>query len=324
VKADAEALLSDQQFANVLGEERTQLIAAIEGSDDVAINTKANNFYKAKDAYDKFASKTADAAVYQLEAYPYASSDIFSQIQTLITTTPSSAADAQLLTANLEKACLDFYVSNGYCEGVACEDMTSKVLGANAAEGATGWGVKYMALRADKTGWLNPKTGEIDNIVYGVTTDYYRACANEASILKQTLKELPAGKYVLSMTMMASKDLPVVVFFNEVKVGEYTGTGTSGGKYGAGWNDYTIEFNKADDTDMPLQLQCKPTANYKEWFVDNFRLYLLTDDVNGINIIENAKLNTENGVYDMQGRRVSGSQLKKGLYIQNGKKILKK
>lgn len=324
VKNDAEALLADQQFAKVLGEERTELIAAIDGSDDVAINTKANLFCKAKDAYDRFASKVTVAAQYQLEAYPYASADIFSQIQTIITSVPTSAADAQMLTANLEKACFDFYVSNGYCEGVACEDMTSKILSANAAEGATGWGVKNMTLRNDKTGWLNPKTGETDNVVFGVTTDYYRACANEASILKQTLSGLSAGKYVISMTMMGSKNLPVLVFFNSEKIGQMTGTGTSDGKYGAGWNDFTIEFNKADDTDMPLQLQCKPTANYQEWFVDNFRLYKLTEDANGINIIENVKLNAENGVYDMQGRRVSGSQLKKGLYIQNGKKILKK
>lgn len=39
--------------------------------------------------------------------------------------------------------------------------------------------------------------------------------------------------------------------------------------------------------------------------------------------IENGKLNIENGVYDLQGRRIESSTLKKGLYIVNGKKVIK-
>ena len=49
----------------------------------------------------------------------------------------------------------------------------------------------------------------------------------------------------------------------------------------------------------------------------------------GISVIENGKLNTENGLYDLQGRRMESSNLnsqssnhRKGLYIQNGKKII--
>ncbi len=55
-----------------------------------------------------------------------------------------------------------------------------------------------------------------------------------------------------------------------------------------------------------------------------------TGDITGISEIENGKQKIENGVYDLQGRRLQSSisnspssQLKKGLYIKNGRKILK-
>ena len=196
----------------------------------------------------------------------------------MISTEAQSATHASLLASQLAETCFDFYVSNSYCEGVERTDYTDHIVGANATTDPKGWGVKNMTVRTDKTGWTDPKTGEKDAVVYGVTTDYYRACKDEASILKQTLTGLPAGKYVLSMTAMGSNNLVINVFFNNLPIGEVKTSGTSGGgKYGAGSNDYLIPFTKSSDADMPLQLQCKPTANYQEWYIDNFRLYRLPD-----------------------------------------------
>ena len=47
----------------------------------------------------------------------------------------------------------------------------------------------------------------------------------------------------------------------------------------------------------------------------------------GISVIENGTLNSENGMYDLMGRQLHNSksanrQMKKGLYIQNGKKVI--
>ena len=44
----------------------------------------------------------------------------------------------------------------------------------------------------------------------------------------------------------------------------------------------------------------------------------------GISQVENGKSSTEGCVYDMQGRRMEGSTLKKGLYIRGGKKVVVK
>ena len=329
VKADAQAVLAMPAYADITGEEYTTLQTAINGNDINAINTALNAFVAAKDAYDSFEKAKAAATAYDKEAYPYGSDEILYQIQTLVNTDATSAANAVALKSQLETACFNYYVSNSYCEGVKHTDYTANIIDANATEAASRWAVQNMAIRTDKTGWKNPKSGETDKVVYGVTQDYYRASANTASIMKQTLSGLPAGKYVLSMTMMGSSNLAVHVFFNGSLVGTMTASGLiSGGKYGAGWNDYVFEFTKNDATDMPLQLQCKPDANYKEWYIDNFRLYLLSD-VTGI---DNAPhLNNEitnQVVYDLQGRRIvnagAHSQLSKGLYIVNGKKRVMK
>ena len=63
---------------------------------------------------------------------------------------------------------------------------------------------------------------------------------------------------------------------------------------------------------------------------DHFRLFFFGQNrtVMGIVPIENGKLKADNpndAVYDLQGRRVasSNSQLKKGIYIVSGKKVVR-
>ena len=318
VKADAQAVLAQEQLDGITGDERTALLTAIDGTDIDAINSALNAFVAAVSAYEKFGKSKAAAADYTKEAYPYGSDELLQQIETLVATDATSAADATALAAQLDALCFSFYVSNAYCEGVEHTDCTENIVDANATESASRWAVQNMAIRADKTGWLNPKTQETDNVVYGVTTSYYSASANTASIMKQTLSGLPAGDYVLSMTMMGSTNLAVHAFFNGELIGTMTANGTiSGGKYGAGWNDYVMAFTKADDTDMPLQLQCKPDANYKEWYIDNFRLYRLKQNgsSDGIGISEATTTGQPSAAYDLQGRRLTSAAPRRGLVI---------
>ena len=75
---------------------------------------------------------------------------------------------------------------------------------------------------------------------------------------------------------------------------------------------------------MPLQLQSKYEANYKDWYVDNFRLYLLSDegeDPTAVNTLQQRGTNARQ-YYDLQGRRVA--QPTRGLYIVDGKKVIMK
>ncbi len=68
------------------------------------------------------------------------------------------------------------------------------------------------------------------------------------------------------------------------------------------------------------------TLSIKEMFLSNDEKYNTT----GIKEIESERVNKDNGVYDLQGRRVRSqstiqpSQLKRGIYIINGKKVFVK
>ena len=330
-KQNAQATLDNPAYAIITGAERTALQEAVSSTDGdklqlvKAMQQAAMTFIAALDNYTAFEKAKTGAAPYTKENYPYGSAEKLQLIETLKSTSPESGKEAAQLATQIDKACFDYYVSNAYCEGVERTDYTANILDANATETASHWAAQNVAIRTDKTGWTNPKTNKTDKVVYGVTADYYRSGANTAAIMKQTLNGLPKGKYVISITMMGSTGSDLYVFFNRELVGTMTGIGTgSGGKYGAGWNDFVFEFEKADDSDMPLQLQSKYEANYKDWYVDNFRLYLLSDegeDPTAVNTLQQRGTNARQ-YYDLQGRRVA--QPTRGLYIVDGKKVIMK
>ena len=323
VKADAQAILNNESFAAITGSERTAIETALEGNDYRNVNIAINSFVSSLANYEAFAKKKGEAVNYTQAIYPYATASLFDDIQTIVNTTATSATNATQLTTQLNGLYFQVYVSNAYCEGVDCTDYTANIKDANATTEATGWAAQNMAILTlgSSKAWKNPKTSENDNIVFGTSTSYnYSTADKKALILKQTLQGLPAGKYVLSMTMMASTNLNVYVFFNGQQIGTMVGKGTaSGGKYGVAWNDYTFEFTKTGDDAQPLQIQCTPPNNYtKEFYIDNFRLYLL-NTATGIQNVQHTATDSQ-AIFDLQGRR--NAQPGKGLYIVNGKKVV--
>lgn len=320
VKADATAILNDPQFASVTGTERTALATAIEGNDIAAINKAANDLVTATVAYPKLEKAKQNAAAYTMEAYPYALQSLYDQIQTLIATDATTADEAVSMATQLDDLCFQFYVSNFYCEGVEKTDYTD----ASPFISLAGTNV---GARTDAAQWTDPKTGVKQSAIYGVKSTYPSQSANNASAFYLTLTStLPAGRYVFSIIMMGSTGLTVDVCKNTqksttgmTKIGELKGQGTvAGGKYGAGWNDFAVEFTR-NEGDNYIIMYCLPTENYKEWYVGNMRLYLLADQATAIESVEQAAA-TDNRCHDLQGRLVSYPQ--KGLYIVNGKKVV--
>ena len=328
VKSDARAILSNSSFDAVTGSERTDIQTALEGNDYRTINSKVNTFIVSIDSYNNFAKKKNNAADYTQEVYPYASASIFEDIQEIVNTTATSANNATELSNKLDALFFQAYVSNAYCDGVEKTDYTNNIKEANIAAATEYWATQNMSVIQLGTtkAWKDPKTNESDNIVFGTSSSYnYNEATNKSLILKQTISGLPAGKYVLSITMMGTTNFSAYVFFNRELVGTMVGKGTiSGGKYGAGWNDYTFEFTKTGDDDQPIQIQASPTNNYyKDLYLDNFRLYRLKDDGTGIESIHNTQSTIHNDEwYDLSGRKVVNPT--KGLYIVNGKKVIKK
>lgn len=345
----AKAVLDDEGNAIITGEERTALQAAIDAEGDdlgaliSTINEAVGTFLSAKSSYQLFETAKTNAAAYTLEDYPYASPAKYDVIQTLVATVATSAADAERLSAEIGRACLEYYASNANVEGVEdAVNYTDKIVAANAqldAEaynelvdaGVNGthdldpaWTSENMTLRWQKP-WTT-LTQEQDTVYYGITQDYYLYGANQTAYMEQTISGLPAGKYVFSAVAMSSGygSDPDVMINGEV-VGQLVGVGTySGGKYNSGWNDCVVEFTKETDGDMTLRLQSNFTYSYKEWYVDNLRLFKIADLTTvGIDATQNEKGEMRKETFfDLQGRRVAKPA--HGLYIVGGKKVVVK
>lgn len=91
----------------------------------------------------------------------------------------------------------------------------------------------------------------------------------------------------------------------------------------AGNYQQSMEFTLNATTDLRIGLRnFVPTV--QDWAcVDNFSLIYMKDDNTGIESIQSSKFKVQNdAVYDLSGRKVAKSQLKKGIYIQSGKKTV--
>ena len=170
----------------------------------------------------------------------------------------------------------------------------------------------------------------------------------KSASISQTINNLPAGSYRLTVDMHASNRS------NSVRVGDqcvFAGDqegffrdqiSSPGTSDGYAMQTISVDFTQQTDND-PVTIGVR-TANAptETWFkIDNFRLYRLGNQV-GTPSIHNAELfdkahqyvimhNNAGTAYDLSGRRTSvssvssvSSVLPKGVYIKNGKKVLVK
>ena len=102
---------------------------------------------------------------------------------------------------------------------------------------------------------------------------------------------------------------------------------TANNAFQAGYYKQTMEFKLEETSDLRIGLR-NFTPTVFDWAcVDNFSLIYLTDNATGINEMNNGQPAMYNGVYDLQGRQIlngpmSNVQLRKGIYIINGKKVV--
>ena len=90
-----------------------------------------------------------------------------------------------------------------------------------------------------------------------------------------------------------------------------------------------MEFTLEETTDLRVGLRHFTPTVYDWACVDNFKLVYVTDDATRINTIDNRLQTTDSShsVYDLSGRQIvngksSNRKLPRGVYINNGKKIV--
>jgi len=147
------------------------------------------------------------------------------------------------------------------------------------------------------------------------------------------------SQFTIHSSLLASK--PLLSIYDESVPYTYEpynypdNVSTANQAFQAGYYQQQMEFILEDTSDLRIGLRnFSPTV--LDWAcVDNFSLIYIEDNETGINAVSNRQLTIDNGAYDLSGRKINSqfstpnsqfsilnSQLKKGIYIVNGKKVV--
>jgi hypothetical protein len=335
--AAAKDALGSADYANVTGEEKAALDAAIQQYGNVdetdaaaleaaikALTEATNAFKDAKAAYDGLAEAQTNVNI-DAEAWPYASAEKQGAVEDAMNTTATNAADATAKTEALVKAYRAYIESNAKAEGVeGAGDATDKIVNPKAEEAiAEPWSV---VLGEGSGGSLNILSNEPWTDSDGNSAHKYFDGGNwGASAWDVTLVQevtLPKGQYLLTAKGRAAADVTLTLFAGE-ETKQMKAIGNAGGDFGRGWNDAWVLFNVTTDepSTVKIGVQGVTAAQYNWMSFSDFRLTCLSGELTGIETIVN-KTDAVEGIYNLNGQKVMKAQ--KGLYIINGKKVFVK
>ena len=259
--AAAKAAVSDDTYAEVVGDERTALTVAIDANSTVAEETKdayvaattalneaTNTFKGAKDAYVALATAKAQYKDFDVAAYQYASEEKATALADALVATAKNAEEATAKASALVAAVRSIVESNALAEGVeGATNYTESIKNPNA-EALEGW---TTALGEINKGAINIKTAEPFTDAEGNSThSYFDGGSWNDNAWDVTFSQdvtLPKGKYLLTATSRASADLTSFALFAGEARAEMKHVGASGELFDRGWNDNSVEFEVTED-----------------------------------------------------------------------------
>ena len=285
--AAAKAAVSDDTYAEVVGDERTALTAAIDANSTVAEETKdayvaattalneaTNTFKGAKDAYVALATAKAQYKDFDVAAYKYASEEKASALADALVATAKNAEEATAKASALVAAVRSIVESNALAEGVeGATNYTESIKNANA-EALDGW---TTALGEINKGKIEIKNGEPFTDAAGYSThSYFDGGSWGDKAWDVTFSQdvtLPKGKYLLTATSRASVDLASFTLFAGEARADMQHVGNAGELFDRGWNDCSVEFEVAeDDATVNLGVQGVADKQYQWMSFTRFRL----------------------------------------------------
>ena len=285
--AAAKAAVSDDTYAEVVGDERTALTAAIDANSTVAEETKdayvaattalneaTNTFKGAKDAYVALATAKAQYKDFDVAAYKYASEEKASALADALVATAKNAEEATAKASALVAAVRSIVESNALAEGVeGATNYTESIKNANA-EALEGW---TTALGEINKGKIEIKNAEPYTDAAGNSTHSYfdgGSWGDKAWDVTFSQKvTLPKGKYLLTATSRASVDLASFTLFAGEARTDMQHVGNAGELFDRGWNDCSVEFEVAeDDATVNLGVQGVADKQYQWMSFTRFRL----------------------------------------------------
>ena len=286
---NAQTIITDDNYANVTGSEKTALQEAIDADgtldktnkDDIeaattALNDAVNAFTNAKDSYNALAA--INATIENLETLPYADSSK----KPSSNVTANSASDAEAKTTSQTTALRAYYESNAMAEGVTgSENMTISDPNMEVTYNSTNHTFGAWQVFSQTDGTISLKTENDQPLTDSEGNKYKYADiwkSDNNGGIKQSIN-LPAGKYLLTVAGRAQNatDATFVLFAgnNSIDIPRMDNTG---GVFGNGWNDVSLQFNVLTQSDVEIGVV---SGNGKTmwWGATRFRLVKLESPV---------------------------------------------
>ena len=278
---DANLALADEQYKHVTGSEKTTLATAVAAdmtgkskaeieAATAALQDATAAFKAAAPAYDEYAAVLSMADV----DLPYASAQTKADFATAKAVTPTTAAECPTAAANLLSALRAYYESNALAEGYdGAKDVTEWIQNPLFADVLNYW------TSSQSGGNLGALSSESPTFSDGSTPAYYDYYNSDSNTQhgSQVITNMVPGKYLLTITARADANLNNVF----VKIGDQQvaiqKVGATGGVYGRGWNDYSVEYTNAKMQDVTIEVYSTNEGGKKGgWFgFTNVRLVQL-------------------------------------------------
>lgn len=257
----ARAVLNDEGFAIITGEERTAFEAAINATEGsyadltAAINEKMLAFTASKADYQTFETAKTNAAAYTLETYPYADPAIYEEIQKLCATVATSASDAVRLSQELTYTCQTLVDSHFRLDGV-----TGKV--------------SYTADLLEATWTLDGIEADTESGegYYKHTQELYESNPAEGS-MEVTLTNMPAGKYAFVCDERAGYYVIPTLSVNGAELAVLPHSNMEvwqNGGYVPNWKKDIYSFDMIEGGDLTLKVALSFNTNYPNYYHAEF------------------------------------------------------
>lgn len=238
-----------------------------------ALVAATNAYVAAAPAYLAFGDAQAQLAACQI-MYPYASEEKLAAAKQVGLVTIENAEQAEEMAARLLALCRQVAESSALLEGVeGSRVLTELIQNPNAEYGTDGW----EFILEDGT------SGRVDIMSNEPLTDgdgnsnyrYFDGLNWSSDYWNGTLQQeitLPAGRYLLTVSGRASSDVMMSVFAGEDNEEMIFGEGATGGLYGKGWNDASVEFELAEESNIYIGVRGEASTIHQWMSFTRFRL----------------------------------------------------
>lgn len=330
-KEAANEVLNSEDYANVTGQERTDLQNALNAADATvdSINAALNAFKSAKPAYDSYVSTKAfiDAEMEN----NYASDATTNALKAELAKAPNTAAEATEVVTSILPKYGPWAVSNSIAEKTGNALVT--ITNPDANDGMTGW----TQSQGDGNGKIEVQSNTAEYPTLNGTpsiTHYFDGGnwnGNDwTTDVNQTISNLPKGKYRLSTLARGSENTRFHWLYagdrESVRVAlPHVGTEVTSVEvpYGKGWGIRHIDFDH-EGGDLKIGVWSNAQQNHQWVSYTHFTLVKLPDVQSGISNAVVEDVNAPVEYFDLKGIRVNADNLNKGIYIKRqGNKVTK-